>query len=244
MSMKLLFQLFLCVGVLASSGLADEEKTEPPKPTSRTERRIQGWRVRVDDRLLAPANEALGRRALLMLEAQLADIKDVLASDRLEKVQAVPIVIDLTHGELRSMQYHPNPQWLEDHGYARDLAKCVHIPNTTYFTSRRVHRDQPWAVMHELAHAYSDQVLGSDKAEIGAAWKKYCDSGHGKSVLRIEGRRMPHYALTNQAEFFAEMTEAYLGRNDYYPFNHAELAEAEPEIYALMKTIWGPLNLK
>jgi hypothetical protein len=38
-------------------------------------------------------------------------------------------------------------------------------------------------------------------------------------------------------EFFAEMTEAYFGVNDFFPFNRAELKEAEPEIYRLMVEI-------
>ena len=36
------------------------------------------------------------------------------------------------------------------------------------------------------------------------------------------------------------MSEAYFGMNDFFPFNRAELMTAEPEIYALLETIWGP----
>ena len=49
---------------------------------------------------------------------------------------------------------------------------------------------------------------------------------------------MRHYALTNHKEFFAEMTEAYFGVNDFFPFNRAELKEAEPEIHALLSAVW------
>jgi len=34
----------------------------------------------------------------------------------------------------------------------------------------------------------------------------------------------------DQKEFFAEMTEACFGMNDFFPFNRAELMTAEPEI--------------
>jgi hypothetical protein len=50
-----------------------------------------------------------------------------------------------------------------------------------------------------------------------------------------------HYALTNPMEFLAEMTEAYFGSNDFYPFVAGELKQAEPEVFALMEGIWGPL---
>ena len=42
-------------------------------------------------------------------------------------------------------------------------------------------------------------------------------------------------------EFFAEMTEAYFGSNDFYPFVTSELKQAEPETFALIAKIWGPL---
>ena len=38
------------------------------------------------------------------------------------------------------------------------------------------------------------------------------------------------------------MTEAYFGHNDFYPFNRAELQDAEPEVFALLEKIWGPLQ--
>ena len=33
-------------------------------------------------------------------------------------------------------------------------------------------------------------------------------------------------------------TEAYLGVNDIYPFNRAELRESEPAFFALMQAVW------
>ena len=61
-------------------------------------------------------------------------------------------------------------------------------------------------------------------------------------MLLITGQRLRHYALTNHKEFFAEMTEAYFGTNDFFPFNRGELMTAEPEIYRLMLEIWGPVE--
>jgi hypothetical protein len=36
------------------------------------------------------------------------------------------------------------------------------------------------------------------------------------------------------------MTEAYFGSNDFFPFNRAELQEAEPRLFDLLKAIWSP----
>jgi hypothetical protein len=153
----------------------------------------------------------------------------------------VPIRLDLTHGALISAQYHPGAGWLRKNGYDATLVHCVHIPDAAYFVSPKMSYEQPWAVLHELAHAYHDQVLGFDEPRILAAWKRFVDSGKYKSVPHMNGHMRPHYGLTNEKEFFAEMTETYFGMNDFYPFNSAELRRDEPELFGLMRGIWGKL---
>ncbi len=58
--------------------------------------------------------------------------------------------------------------------------------------------------------------------------------------MLFNGKRVRHYGLTDHKEFFAEMTEAYFGMNDFFPFNRAELMTAEPELYELLRSIWEP----
>ena len=225
--------------IMASVGLF---AAEAPKPASHTTKTIEGWTVRVDDRLLKAPDEAKGADAMALLAARLADIKRVMTPDRLAKLQAVVIQMDLTHGTLTSMQYHPNVDWLTEHGFAKELGKCVHIPDVAHFANADHQHVQPWSVLHELAHSYHDQVLNFENPEIKAIWERYKKSGHGDSVLYIKGKHVKHYALTNQMEFFAEMSESYFGVNDFFPFVNAELLEAEPEVHALLTRIWGTLN--
>src|SRR3954454_13156764 len=66
-------------------------ESEPARPTSRSVRHLEGWTIRVDDRLLQPPNDELGRRALRFLENKLADIRTVVPDDRLKKLQGVTI---------------------------------------------------------------------------------------------------------------------------------------------------------
>ncbi len=228
----------LAISLLASLGAA---KPEPPKPAVHTTRNIEGWTVRVDDRLLAPPNEQPGAKALRFLEYKLADIKAIVAPKPLEKLQAVAIVLDLNHGKLRSMQYHPGADWLQENGYSADLVKCVHIPVAADLATPRNINEQPWVVLHELAHAYHDQVLGFGEPRILKAYEDFKRSGHGDKTLLYNGTRVRHYGLTDHKEFFAEMTEAYFGENDFFPFNRAELMTAEPEVFELMQAIWGPV---
>ena len=216
-----------------------KDAPEPSKPASHAIRNIEGWTVRVDDRLLAPPNDELGARALRFLEHKLADIRAVVAAEPLAKLQGVTLVLDLSHGKLRSMQYHPSAGWLEANGYATNLVKCVHIPEAADLPTPRNITEQPWVVLHELAHAYHDQVLDFEEPRILKAYEDFKRSGRGDHTLLYDGSRVRHYALTDQKEFFAEMTESYFGVNDFFPFNRAELMTAEPEIYELMQAIWG-----
>lgn len=139
------------------------------------------------------------------------------------------------------MQYHPDAGWLKEHGYSEQLAKCVHIPEIKDFMEPQGIHGQPWVVLHELAHGYHDQIIGFDEPRVTAAWKKFRDSGKYKSVLTVSGKMHEHYGLTDEKEFFAEMTECYFGQNDFYPFVAGELQRAEPEIFELLASIWGPL---
>ncbi len=200
---------------------------------------LEGWIVHIDQRLLEGPDRELGDNAVRLLASRLDDVKRVLSADKAARLQRVPIWLDRTHGKLTSAQYHPSTAWLEDHGYAPEMARCVHIPDAAAYTSPRHQSIQPWSILHELAHAYHDQELGFENAEIKAAWQKFSDSGKYKSVLYIEGNHREHYGLTNAQEFFAEMTEAFLGTNDFFPFNRGELRHEEPEIYELLKKVWG-----
>jgi hypothetical protein len=99
-------------------------------------------------------------------------------------------------------------------------------------------------LLHELAHAFHDQVLGFEEPRIKAAWERAKGSGLYDDVLHISGERRKHYALENQKEFFAEMTEAYFGTNDFYPFVRAELKECDPETFKLLEEVWTATSVE
>ncbi|MEP4078264.1 metallopeptidase [Haloferula sp.] len=234
--------LIIIASLLAGSLLSAQESAPvPAKPNAHELHKIEGWEVHVDRRLLEGSEKDLGSRALKLIEGRLHEIVVILPADKVKRLQQVPIWIDLSHGELKSMQYHPSKSWLKKNGYDPALAKGFHIPDASRFASAKHHHTQPWATLHELAHAYHDQVLGFDQKEVHQAWVKFCESKKYEEVRHISGRMRPHYALTNQKEFFSEMTEAYFGMNDFYPYHRDDLRMAEPEIFDLMKSIWGPL---
>lgn len=211
----------------------------PSQPPSRSEREIGGWKVQIDDRLFEPTHSEVAGPALRFLESRLADIRTVVPAERVRELQSIPIVLDLECGRLSSMQYHPSASWLKANGYPVGLARSVHLPRAADLATVRNIHQQPWVILHELAHGWHDQRLGFDEPRIVAAWEEYCRSGRGEATLLHDGRRVKHYALTNPKEFFAEMSEAWFGFNDFFPFNRAEMMESEPAIHDLMGEIWG-----
>ena len=103
----------------------------------------------------------------------------------------------------------------------------------------------PNFALHELAHAFHDRFIdkGFDNPEIREAWRKAKAGGGYDRVERqdSEGRkRMDRaYALTTPQEFFAETTEAYFSRNDFFPYTADELEKHDPSTFRLLTRLWG-----
>jgi hypothetical protein len=47
------------------------------------------------------------------------------------------------------------------------------------------------------------------------------------------------YAMVNQMEYFAETTEAFFSRNDFFPFTREELKRQDPEMHDLLAKLWA-----
>jgi hypothetical protein len=116
------------------------------------------------------------------------------------------------------------------------LENTVEIKNIRNFIDWQ--GDQPYMTLHELAHGFEDLFLGEMQDKIVAAYNAAVSSGKYNSVPYIRGGKQKAYALTNKTEYFAELTEAYFGKNDYYPYNKKDLAEFDPEGYKLMQLAW------
>ena len=93
--------------------------------------------------------------------------------------------------------------------------------------------------MHELAHAYHDQVLAWEYEPLVEAYEAAVTGGQYEKVLHVSGREQRHYALTNHKEYFAEATEAWFGSNDFYPFVRPELKAHDAKLYEVVESIWG-----
>lgn len=198
---------------------------------------VEGWKVLVNKRLHGEAQQTMREQTIRALSDQLFRISRVMPSTALEKLRQVPIWIELEHPKHPCMCYHPSPEWLRMNNMNPEKAGAVEIANCQNFLTWTV--DQPWMVLHELAHAYHDRVVGSENAEIHEAYDNAVKSKSYDSVLHIRGEQRRHYGLNNDFEYFAESTEAYFGTNDFYPFVRAEVRQHDPTMFDLLERLWG-----
>lgn len=202
-------------------------------------RDIEGWTVHIDPQLLDGEHAAYGGKALKMLANHLQRIEILMPEKQLADLRKMEIWIEHSHHELGSMQYHPSEQWLKGNGYDPRLAKKVHIPRAAELLSRDQMLKHPAVILHELAHAYHDQILSFEHPGIIAAYGKAMKDGTYEKVLLFNGKTVKHYATTDHKEYFAEATEAYFYRNDFYPFVRAELELHDELGFAEIQKIWG-----
>jgi hypothetical protein len=208
-------------------------------PTARYEvRTIEGWTVRVNPSLVHD-DPPLAEATLSLLADQLRAIVRVVPAEAVAKLQKVVIWVERDEPHHPCMAYHPAEPWLSEHGMNPEKARCVEIANARNFLDWC--RDQPWMVLHELAHAYHHQFVdqGYENPEVSQAMAQARDGGRYDQVLHINGRTERHYALTNPMEYFAEGSEALFGTNDFYPFVRAEFFQFDPNGARVVRRLWG-----
>jgi hypothetical protein len=187
--------------------------------------------------MLLAEQPAATARALELLQVQLEEIVRLLSAPALARLRQVPLWLSPEYpGIPPKAEYHVAAAWLRAHGRDPAMAKAVEFTNVRIFDAEV--RRMPVFVLHELAHAYHDQVLGHAHAGIRQAYEAAKAGGAYDRVERqdAQGRRSfgRAYALTTPQEYVAEGTEAFFGRNDFLPYDRAELRRHDPALFALL----------
>lgn len=206
-------------------------------------REIEGWTVYVDPKLMPGGSEELpGQKAMEMLGNHFQRIAILIPEEQLRKMRTCEIWLEHMHPHYGAMGYHPDEGWLLENKGDPRLEKKVHITNADALLSRYHMLKHPAVILHELAHAYHDIILGFDEPRILEGYERVMQAGLYDRNLLYNGDYVKHYGGTDHKEYFAESTEAYFYKNDFYPFVAAELKEHDPETFKLMEAIWGPLR--
>ncbi len=171
------------------------------------------------------------------ISKQLRYIKAALPGAALDALIKVPFWVEWTDSKFPGAVFHPSAKWLVDNGYNPDKAGGIQISSVNRFIDSSK-RNVTTVLLHELSHAYHHSVLGIRNISVINAYENARRSGLYASVPYYKGFNVKAYALKNKSEYFAEISEAYFGKNDYYPFNRLELREYDPVGYKLMTQMW------
>jgi hypothetical protein len=235
----------ICSFIVLFCGLASPVCTEET-PRYQTNS-VEGWTVMVDMRLTAEDEAATGK-SLELLGVQLREIVHKVPAPAVAKLREVTLWFSPEYPEVKPRaEYHPDAGWLREHGRNPAMAKGIEFTDVRTFDQEMSR--MPNFALHELAHAYHDRVLpgGFDNAEIKAAFER---ARAGRTYERVErrwGDGRPNtferaYAMTNPMEYFAESTEAFFSRNDFFPFTREELKQHDREMEQLLVRVWGGTN--
>jgi len=195
---------------------------------------VQGWEIYVEKALYE--KNGLRDNVLALLRTELWEIRTRLPENVVKRLQKVKMRFHLDRAECPGGVYHPSADWLRNHNLPEDWAEGIEFGVARNFLGWS--RMQPDMVLHELSHAWHHQVLGYDDARIQSIFQSTSDSGKLEDALFITGGRKRAYALSNPQEFFAEMSEAWWGANDFHPFVKGEIIEDYPEVAKLMGETW------
>ena len=229
--------LFLLFAAVLPSAAADKPGGDEYQTQS-----IEGWTVRVSGQLLDGEKDATAK-ALELLAAQLREIVRVVPAPAVAKLREVTLWFSPEYpGVKPSAEYHPGRGWLVENHRNPAMVKGVEFTDIRNFETET--KRMPNFVLHELSHSYHDRVFGFVNAEIAAAYERAKTAKTYDAVERWHGDGRPNtteraYAMSNPQEYFAETSEAFFGRNDFYPFTRDELKKHDPEMEKLLERVWN-----
>lgn len=244
LSVAIVLTLTACGG---GGGAEDEGPVIDPLPPGVVEgyTRIEheGFVIQVQDLGLTnysiPTNEAL--------EKVKADISAIvhdydLAPNVLDSLRDFKFFIDWSKTLGGTARFHASANWLSNNDYIPEKLNSIEVSNVNNFLNF-TQLNSPNILLHELAHLYHFTKLTVNFSPIYDNYVRARDSGIYDAVSYNVGNGnfvdgLPSPAVSDQTNYLAELTEAYFGTNDYFPFNREELRNHDPEGFALIELVW------
>lgn len=240
---RLLFALLCFSAIAAEKPTATTAPDVYPTPLRYESRQLRGWSVMIRLELLGDAQRAETEKGLGLIAKQLEDVERLVPSKALARLRKVTLWLSPPYANARPRaEYHPGAEWLKANGRNPAMVKGVEFTDVAHL-DKEVLR-MPLLTLHELAHAYHDQVLGFDHPGIKACYERAVASKSYDQVSRKDWQGkvttgVRAYAMTNPQEYFAETSEAFFGQNDFFPYDRKELEAHDPTMVATLKKTWG-----
>jgi hypothetical protein len=160
------------------------------------------------------------------------------------------------------MCFHPSSDYLVENGLSKDKCGGVELYELESYIDDRTLWGTGGSFLHEFAHAYHRKCLkgGFDNRDVLNCYKQAMKDRLyiNVKVHGTEGPTAKAYACTDQMEYFAELSAAFLGGiqqkedetedekqdypisefNKWYPFNRQQIREHDPRAYEMLKRAW------
>ncbi|MFC4425104.1 anthrax toxin lethal factor-related metalloendopeptidase [Deinococcus navajonensis] len=193
------------------------------------------------------ADPALRERVMWRLEEQLTAAMKVLPAAGREALRDVRIWVDPApeadddpsgpSGSLALGLYIGQTEQVDpESGLRQAQAGDIVIPHPLGLI--RAH-GQINVLLHELAHAYDDRHLKFEDPGVSKAFNAAKKSGQYHLTDVPAGFEHDSYAMRNEREYFAVLTEAYFGTREQQPRNRAQLRTFDPQGYTAIEHAWG-----
>lgn len=212
-------------------------------PKGYEHRDIEGFTVYVNKEVFQQPRDRWGREPLRVLEQELNDLRRILVPRIVRVLQEVPIWVEwdktdknapgaiaqyLSAERIQYIKGDPKRSNTVEILTLRQLGEIRH-PGTSL---------QQVIILHEMAHVVHHKLLGWGNPELDAVFKQACERKLYDEVNDRFGRRVKAYARTNEAEYFAEISCAYLDSCNFFPFNYQQLFGHDPVGFAFVERVW------
>jgi hypothetical protein len=233
------------LSALAASSVAIGAETPTGVPAGYERRTLEGFTLYVNKNVLARNTDRYGRQPLSVLERELNDLRRILVKRIVSVLQEVPIWVewDATVSDTPGVvarYWQASAEEMRKHGGDPRKAGTVEVLTLKRLGELRHPGSalQQIIILHEMAHAVHHRLLGRDNPELEATFKQATDRKLYDEVNDRFGRRGKAYARTNAAEYFAELSCAYLDSCNYFPFNNQQLKGYDPVGYKFVERVW------
>ncbi|NRB28683.1 MAG: hypothetical protein HRU37_13520 [Roseibacillus sp.] len=238
--------LFLCLGGGPAAAADPVTFKDGERKWTYEKLSIHGWTVYLQ--LSIAKDDELKKKIEAQIRIGLENFLGKVPQEALTFLRTIPIWVSNEPGyphrenENGVIPFHRSPQWLRDHNLNPHMAPGVHVinPEAVFFEHKFLEWG-PMTFLHELAHAYQNVKLKLNHKSIRSAYRSAMKEGLYLQVpsRRDKSRKVKAYAATNHEEYFAELTEAYFGHNDWFPHNREELREYDPRGFKMIEEVWS-----
>jgi len=218
---------------------AKKDKVEPV-PGYKTQK-IEGFTFLVSEEALAQDVTNFEKKPLEALQMECAALTKVLTPKTVELLRGMVIWAEWDEqvklgngrkGNSLAVYVGGDAAQMARQGKHPLRAKTITIHSLKALTQGRQPKNDrgDCVLLHEFAHAVHDQMIGNNNLAIKNAYQQ---------AMERKLYDKDQYVGTNDHEFFAELSCAYLDQLRYFPYNRADLKKHDPASYKVIEAAWA-----